>query len=177
MPESSKIDEIPELLHSGSKEIQEKKSDVEQSIDEKGIPGGGLDQYPLSTVVKGITDLGIRGSSAMALLFSHTQRIETDLNDERKERKKISADLETLKENYFQEREKNAILNERISGATKIKALQSIFLTLGGLIGGIGIKNMLIEITGTSVVFVILGLILLITGWFWPNSLKKGGKS
>ena len=73
----------PEPQKSGSKEVQQKSTEAVALAESDGIPGGGLNQYPLTTVVQGIADLGIKGSSAMALLFASTKRIETDLVEER----------------------------------------------------------------------------------------------
>jgi len=177
MVENEDLKILPEPEQTGSKEIQEKNKDIVEAYPLEGTAGGGLDQYPLTTVVKGITDFGIKGNAAMALLFASTKRIESDLNDERTDRKKIMADCDSWKEKYFQQKENNSILKERLVASTKIKTLQSVFLTLGGIIGGIGIKNLMEEFTGISVTLSIFGLCLLVCGWFWPNYISKEDKS
>ena len=55
-------------------------------------------------------DMGIKGNSAMALLYANTKRIETDLCDERIERKTLMKDNDSLKSKYFEEKEKNSVL-------------------------------------------------------------------
>jgi hypothetical protein len=177
MAENENITLPPDIVNLGAGESQTKSNEAAISPLYEGMAGGGLNQYPLTTVVHGITEFGIKGSSAMALLFASTKRIETDLIDERIDNKRLTSDCETWKERYFEAKENNSVLKERLRGAERIKTLQSVFLTLGGLMSGVGIRNLIQEVSGISVALTLIGMCFLISGWFWPNQFSKGDKS
>jgi hypothetical protein len=163
----------PEPEHSGTKADQSKSLVEQDKYQPEGIASGGLAQFPLTTVVQAISELGIKGHSAMALLFASTKRLESDLLEERKEKASSISELNSFKEKYFQEKENNAVLKERVTSAQRLKTLQNVFLTLGGLLAGLGGQNLIQRYEGSSLILTMLGLCFLIAGWLWPNPISK----
>jgi hypothetical protein len=177
VPENEINEIIPEPDKTGAKENQAKAVSTQPVTESEGIPKGGLQHYPLTTVVQAINELGIKGPSAMALLFASTKRIESDLVEEKSERKKYVDACDNLKDKYYGQRETNAVLNERLKTAERMHILQNIFLTFGGIFGGVGIQNLVANFSGLSLVISLMGFCFLIAGWLWPSLTKKEAKS
>jgi hypothetical protein len=131
---------------------------------------GGLQQYPVSDAIRVAAESGlIRNQAAKFFLQPLVRLREVDLADARKERQSAREDVEHFKENFFKEQTKNAVLTERLRGELKLKKLQNILITLGGVMLGIGLQPIFTVFSAAYFVVALLGLVLLIAGWFYPT--------
>jgi hypothetical protein len=146
---------------------------IEAGSSTAGIPQGEIGQYPLTATVRAMQEYGIKGFSAMALLCSHTERIETDLVEARRKNEELREDLNTIREKYYAAKEQLAVLSERLASTGKMHTLQNVLLTLGGVSLGTGVRMMLDTFTGTSIAVALLGAVLLLFGWFWSPQAKE----
>jgi len=136
---------------------------------------GGIQQYPVSEGVRAAVDYGlVRNPAAKMLLQSLVQLRETDLADARQERRSARDTVEQCKESLFNERTKNAVLNQRLRGDLKFKKLQNVMITLGGVMFGVGLEPLLTAFSAVYFAVALLGLILLTIGWFYPADPKEG---
>lgn len=165
----------PEPEKPGSDGTQSASSveESKQIIKSKSI--GGLSPYPFSDALRDISELGVRGQSGMVLLYAVIKRLESDLDEAREERKKSHDEAQDWRSKYHAASVENAVLRERLGGEERIKLLQNILITLGGIVLGVAIPNLNGQSFGLAFSSVLLGLLLLVGGWLWPLR-RKGGK-
>lgn len=155
----------------------DKPATVEAESALVGIPHGEISQYPLTVAVKAISDFGIKGQSAMVLLLASASRLETDLLHERNETQRLRDHAQAIRDEYHEVKEQLAVANERLLSTRRIRTLQNVLLTLGGLCLATGARMILQEFTGTSFLFALFGVLLLLFGWLWPTQQAKEAKS
>jgi hypothetical protein len=135
---------------------------------------GGLQQYPASDAVRFAAESGmVRNQAAKILLQSLVQLRETDLADTRQERRLAREEGDRYKENFFKEQTKSAVLAERLRGDLNMKKLQNAIITLGGALLGVGLQPLLAAFSMGYFLVALLGLLLLLIGWFYPNEKKE----
>jgi len=135
---------------------------------------GGLQQYPVADAVRIAAETGlIRNQGAKLLLQSLVQLREVDLADARKERGFAREEVEKYKEDFFNERTKSAVLTERLRGDLRLKKMQNVMITLGGIMLGAGLAPLLAAFSAVYCAVAVLGLVLLIAGWYYPTDSKE----
>jgi hypothetical protein len=133
---------------------------------------GGLVQSPKSQAVLELEATGIRGGG-MILLHAMMTGLEEDVRRARAETIATEKEMDTWKTKYFSEREKAAVLRERIHALARVKLLQNIFLSIGGVFLGLGAKLMLESKEGLGAVFLALAAVFLFAGWLWPTGFRN----
>ena len=96
------------------------------------------------------------------------------MRDARAERKAAQVSIDSLRDGYHTEQTNRAVLEERLRGETRVRGLQNIFITLGGVLLGCGLAPLLAESFAITIVFTVVGIVMLIVGWFYP---ERKGKS
>jgi hypothetical protein len=135
----------------------------------------GLEEYQMTDAVQQAFDSGvIRNQAAKFFLPALCQLRETDLRDARAERKAAQVSIDSLRDGYHTEQTNRAVLEERLRGETRVRGLQNIFITLGGVLLGCGLAPLLAESFAITIVFTVVGIVMLIVGWFYP---ERKGKS
>lgn len=167
----------PEPEESGVEELQQ-TSDKE---DEPGTAvavseGSGIAQVPLTDAVQDYMDSGIRGQAAMAFLYVHIQQLERSLKETRDELDEVRGELKDSRSSLATERQTTAVLRERLRGVQDASTLRNVMLTLGGLLGGAGLPQLALGITGWAIGALALGGLLLLGGWILPfRRTEEGG--
>jgi hypothetical protein len=126
--------------------------------------GGGLEAIPLSSAIREVIEGGVRGQAAMVLLLSSTRHLEKDLNDARQEGKDARHEASRWREEFYSQRQRVAVLEERVTNAMNIAPLQSLLMTIGGVVLGVAVP-FLEKSLGWSVAGIALGAVLLMGGW------------
>lgn len=173
MPDEEKIEALPKPEESGTDATQEKAIEVISEPAMRGIPPGSITQYPLTSALRAISEIGIKGQSAMVLLAAGTARLESDLADERNDRKKASQEADRWKDKFHEESQTNAVLREKLKSYEHAKRPQNVLLTLGGIVTGIAVPNLLKDVTGSWIALTLLGACLLLIGWILPRTVRK----
>lgn len=94
-------------------------------------------EYPLSDAVGGMGEYGVRGQSAMMLLYASVRRLERDLKDLKEELVKERAQNDRLRSQVADSDQRVAVLTERLSAARQLRMLRNVLTTLGGLVAGV----------------------------------------
>jgi len=129
-----------------------------------GSPGA-LAEYPKSSAVRELYETGVRGGG-MVLLFTMVHGIESELRE-------TKAQLDSLRQLHQDECLKTARLEAQLASERKLKILQNVLLTGGGLLNTLAVKLLFDQQKPAGVMLLVLGFALLFTGWLWP----KGGNS
>jgi hypothetical protein len=134
---------------------------------------GALRPFPVSPseALEEIEVSGVRGNS-MTLLRTMVSMLEAGLKEARERIVVLEGKIEsTLKE--YNERDKAvAVLERELENVGKLKLLQSVLLTVGGIINGIGVKY-LMDGKALGLIALAVGCLLLIAGWLWPLGAKR----
>lgn len=163
----------PEILPAAKVALQSQGVPLEISPDENSSTGG-LQQYQVTDAVRAAIDSGmIKNQGAKIFLQSLVQLREADLADARQERQSARAEVERYKEMYFREHTTNAVLTERLRGELRLKKLQNVLITLGGVLLGVGLQPLLTTFSVGYFLVAILGLALLLGGWFYPKDSNE----
>ena len=155
---------LPE--ESGSLEEQEIASETDRSVALSVAELGG----PMSGALGEIPASGIRGGAGMALLGGFARYVERNLEWVKKDLDKCRSEVSELSGLHRDEKEKAAVLTERLKGQGRQKILQNLLLTVGALTAGWGAQG---TPDGVSWPAMVLGALLLLGGWLWP--LGDGG--
>lgn len=140
----------------------------------KDVTTGGFQQYPVSEAVRAAIESGlIRNQGAKIFLESLVRLREADLADAREEKQLARVDVEHYKGNFFKEQTKTAVLTERLRGDLKLKKLQNVLITLGGVMLGVGLQPLFVSFSFGYALVAVLGIVLLMTGWFYPTESKE----
>jgi hypothetical protein len=126
---------------------------------------GAIGQYPTTEALRALSDTGIRGS-AMFLLLPIVHNLECQLEAATKE-------LKELREMYHQECIKTSKLEQELEGAKKLKVLQNVLLTGGGILNTVGVKLILDQQHVPAALLITVGVLLLFAGWLWSFGGKK----
>lgn len=65
------------------------------------------------------------------------------------------------------------MLTERLKSSERLNVLKNILLTLGGIVLGVAAPNLALKENGWAIAGIILGLALLLGGWFLPFRFKQ----
>jgi len=129
-------------------------------------------QSPKSQAVLDLEETGIRGGG-MILLRTIVMGLEEDLRRARAETNDAEKELDTWRTNCFSEREKSAILRERIRALARVKLLQNILLGVGGPFLGLGARLMLERKAGLGALLLVVAAVFLFAGWLWPIGFRN----
>jgi|SRR5665213_549521 len=171
--EQSPPDVASESLPPSKQAAQSTCTEVEMSVVTDSNTSG-IRQYVATDAVRAASGSGLfRNQSATIFLESLVRSRETDLADAREERRFARLEGERYKENFFKEQSENAVLTERLCGDLRLKKLQNVMITLGGVMLGVGLQPLLIAFSMVYCVVAVLGMILLIIGWWYPANSKE----
>jgi hypothetical protein len=152
--------------------VQEVGAPIELSLISESKTGG-LEQYPMTDAIRWAGELGMfRNQGLKVFLQTLCHLRETDLKDARVERKAEHEQAERFKEVFFNEKTETAVLRERLRGDLRLKKLQNVFLTIGGILCGAGLQPLLASFSAIYCIVTIVGLVLLLFGWFYPENPK-----
>ena len=129
-------------------------------------------QSPKSQAVLDLEKTGIRGGG-MILLRAVVMGLEEDLRRARTETTEAEQESDTWNIEYFSEREKSAVLRERIRALARVKILQNIFLSIGGPFLGLGARLLLESKEGLGAMFLVVAAAFLFAGWLWPTGFRN----
>ncbi len=126
---------------------------------------GALGHYSASQVLYEMDTVN-RGS--MLLLRSIVINAESKLGDAEQE-------LKTLREQYHNKCLEAAVMSTQLREMQKIKILQNVLITVGGLLDAAAIKLLFekqqwIQLFGVGLL--VLGVVLTFAGWLWPKGLE-----
>lgn len=128
---------------------------------------GALGQCSKSEAFYTLMEIGLRGGS-MVLGHAIVRDIEIDLRE-------TKVELKTLSERYHNECVRTAVLEGQLRSERKLKILQNVLITGGGLLNAMGIKLLFDQqqqLHSPALVFLAVGILLTVAGWLWP----KGGE-
>jgi hypothetical protein len=132
---------------------------------------GGIVELPLTEALKEIRQ--ISSQAAMLLLCSHASKLETELQETKKDRNDAQQKSEKWMQAYYGEEKKSAVLRTELRAVSSKKNLQKFVGAIGGLIAGVAIPFILVESTrGWGLASSIVGIALLIVG-FWPSEFQE----
>ena len=167
---------VPAILSPPEKgEAQEVgRADVALKLAKFDKSESGLEEYPMTEAIQQALDSGIiRNQGIKYFLPALCQLRETDLRDARAERKSAQVLSDSLRENFHTEKTNRAVLEERLRGEVRVKGLQNIFITLGGVLSGCGLAPLITASPTTTAIFTIIGVAMLLVGWFYPENLRR----
>lgn len=122
----------------------------------------------LTDTIRNLQDTGVRGQAAIALLQTGAYMIESNLQRITKERDNAVEQAREWERKYSTEDKKNAVLRNQIKNVGRLRTLQNVFVTSGGLICGTSAKYYIDENHSLAVMAFVAGVIFLLCGWFWP---------
>jgi hypothetical protein len=137
---------------------------------------GGIVQSPKSQAMLELEETGIRGGG-MILLRVIVAGLEEDLRRERIISNTAKQESDTWREKYFEEKEKAVVLQTQIEALTRLKILQNVFLSVGGVFGGLGAKLLVDDKYGFGGLFLLVGVFFLFAGWLWPTGFRNKSQS
>jgi hypothetical protein len=120
-----------------------------------------LAEYPKSLALYELSEVGLRGTS-MVLLRTMVLEMEASLREARGE-------LKTLHEMYNGEHLRTAVLEGRLRADRRLKILQNVFITVGGLVNTVSVKLLFDRQQSSGLFFLAVGITLVLSGWLWPK--------
>lgn len=104
----------------------------------------------------------------MVLGTAIVRDMETDLRETKDE-------LKTLSAKHHDECLRTAVLKGQLHSERRLKILQNVLITGGGLLNAMGIKLLFDQqqLHSPAFVFLAVGMLLTVGGWLWP----KGGET
>jgi hypothetical protein len=146
---------------------------LDSTLELTRLSGSGeIVQSPKSQAVLDLEGTGIRGGG-MILLRAIVMGLEEDLRRARAETNGAEEELDTWKTNCFSEREKSAVLRERIRALARVKLLQNILLSIGGVLSGLGARLLLESKAGLGALLLVVAAVFLFAGWLWPTGFRN----
>jgi hypothetical protein len=124
-----------------------------------------LAEYPKSLALYELSEVGLRGTS-MVLLRTMVLEMEASLRESR-------AELKTLHEMYNGEHLRTAVLEGQLRSDRKLKILQNVLITVGGLVNTVSVKLLFDKQQSSGLFFLVVGTALVLSGWLWS---KVGGE-
>lgn len=164
----------PQTLPSAVEQVE--ATPVQVASLTKLSQSGGIVQTPKSQAMLELEETGIRGGG-MVLLRVIVHGLEEDLRQERIASNAAKQAVDTWKEKYFLEKEKSAVLQTKIEALTRLKVLQNVFLSVGGVCGGLGAKLLVDDKTGVGMLCLVIGVVFLFAGWLWPTGFRDKDQS
>ena len=132
------------------------------------MKSGGLTEHHLSQALLDLKETGIRGN-AMPFPLTIVLNLEMRL-------RRAEESLEYWRSLCEKERLKSAVLETQLAAERKVKILQNVFLTVGGLLNTLGVKLIYDKQTPTGLAMLGLGIALQIAGWLWPRGGSNKSK-
>jgi hypothetical protein len=132
---------------------------------------GGIAQFQNTEALIEIGEAGLKGPS-LVLIRAIVGKMESDLRREQAKNEALEADRDNWKDKFYLGKETVSVLEERIRGLTKMKLLQNVLLSAGGVFVGLGAKLLLDQKQNSGLLFISFGLVFLFTGWLWPVGAK-----
>jgi hypothetical protein len=134
---------------------------------------GALAELPMTGTLKEMLECNVRGQGAVGMLFyANFHRLESEVSELKKQLSQSAKDLADLREKYSAEKTSVAVLEQKFDASAKLSIAEKWFLTLGGLVAGIGGPILIDKGTSFGLVTTLFGLVLLFCGWFSPK-IKK----
>lgn len=137
----------------------------------------GASSADLSERLGAIGESGIRGHAGAVLLQAGVAHLEGEIRQLRSERDAALQKTERYKDQYYEQKERAAVLEvERDAGRTAAR-LRNVLITLGAGIGSFGLSGF-IETSqpGWTWPATIVGCGLLAAGWLLPDQRSPKGK-
>jgi predicted flavoprotein YhiN len=129
----------------------------------------------LSDALQEIGELGVRGQAGMLLLNSHAVRLEREIGQLRLERNTAQEKYEAAQVNYQSERRTSAVLQTQLTATLGTNRFRQALVTVGGIVLGVGLSGFLASLQpGWTIPSTILGILLLLLGWFLPTPSDRG---
>jgi hypothetical protein len=172
--DDSHTDLPPESLPSATEQVVATSLQVASLT--KIAQQGGIVQSPKSQAMLELEETGIRGGG-MVLLRVIVNGLEEDLRQERIASTTARKDSDSWREKYHLEKEKAAVLQTQIDALTRLKTLQNVFLSIGGIFGGLGAKLLVDDKTGFGGLCLGVGVVFLFAGWLWPSGIRNKEQS
>ena len=133
---------------------------------------GGIIQSPKSLAMLELEETGIRGGG-MVLLRVIVMGLEEDLIRERTACRQTKKESDSWREKYYSEKEKTLVLQTQIEALIRLKILQNVFLSVGGIFAGLGVKLLFDNKETSGILFLFGGIIFLFSGWLWPTGFRN----
>ncbi len=134
---------------------------------------GGVSLYPVSESIRLLQEPGVRGQAGMILLYTSVHGLEEQLRQLRDERDEAAGERDRLREKLHECVTNNKVLGERIRSGARLSYLQNAANTLGSLILGVAIPLLMATVSGGMLTLALLGLGLLVMGWFPTTPSSK----
>lgn len=129
-----------------------------------------IDSYPFSETVRELSDTGVRGESGMTFLALLAQRFESELREARRHLAECRERVEETRESYFEAKNRISVLEERLSGEEQFRTARRLMISVGGVLGGIGVPRLVSTGSGLGWTLAGFSLVLLLAGWIIPVS-------
>ena len=134
------------------------------------VEGKGALSASLGTIGEG----GFRSHAAFTLLQGHVIYLEADNRQLRSERDTALQKTEDFRERYHTEKQRAAVLEIERDSAKTVNRLRQVVCTVGAGIGSWGLGGLTESPTPVWVwPAVIVGVVLLLAGWFLPDRRTK----
>lgn len=126
---------------------------------------GSLGECPKSEALEQLQEIGIRGSG-MVLLRSMVLDLESRYN-------KTETALQISQEKLQSERLSNAVLTAKLEAERRMKVLQNVFFTAGGLLNAVAVKLIFDNQQPVGLTLLAVGIALIFAGWLWPKGANR----
>ena len=160
-----------EILVIGTASIQRNVKPDELQTFVPSSSKGGIVELPLTEALREIRQINTQ--AAMLLLCSHASKLETELQETKKERNEAQQKSEKWMQSFYGEEKNSAVFRTDFRAVSSKKNLQKFVGAIGGLTAGVAIPFLFSESTrGWGLAGSIVGIALLIVG-FWPSEFKE----
>jgi hypothetical protein len=170
MGEADHIDVTPESTGVDASQQQSKELVSLKALPTEGFPTS------LSDTIRNLSESGVRGSAGIAILHTCVSMIESNSNRIQEERNKAKLESTEWRDKYHAEEIKCARLSERLKSAGRMKVIQNILLSWGGIMGGLSLKYIIDGNNNWAIYVLIISIILLFAGWLWPVQQVEDSK-
>ena len=112
-------------------------------------------------------------AQAMKLAGFGALQIETSLTELRKDLASTNTDLRTARAELGESQKRVAVLEERLRSGFQISMPANLLLTMGGIVAGCGIQQLMTASNTVAWVAAIIGLLLVAAAWFHNYKLSN----
>ena len=103
----------------------------------------------------------------MVLLAASIQGLENQVNQLRSERDSAQESVDSWRDQFYSERQKAAVRDTQLREQGHRSLIKRLCMTLGAVVLGVAIPIIIGEFSGAALSAILLGLVLLLAGW-WP---------
>jgi hypothetical protein len=165
----------PEPEETGVQPDQRPPTQEQSQTLVQAVSGTGLAAFQLSDTLQEIRE--VRGQTGMLLLHGHAKRQEREAEQLRLERNEALKELDRYRTLYHDEKEKSSILRAQRDAARTLNRFRQIFITLGGIVTGIGVPGLITTPNADwGLPATLLGVVLLGLGWFVRGRRGEGNE-